>query len=166
VLSMGRTQLDQRCLIMNSRGEGIRGTLASWLTALVGEGPVSLSLATAELHAPTAQRRRCSCTATEALQALERFVAQGRPSFMACALDFAVPAQGGSYVTQAQWIDLGVDELLSDDAQGLKSVKEFLSGHRGIAPQPLLEQLLPALCGDRVLHLVICGPKEDPAIGR
>ena len=44
--------------------------------------------------------------------------------------------------------------------------EEFLSGHRGIAPQPLLEQLLPALCGDRVLHLVICGPKEDPAIGR
>ena len=28
-------------------------------------------------------------------------MAQGRPSFMACALDFAVPAQGGSYVTQA-----------------------------------------------------------------
>ncbi|CAK9094785.1 Uncharacterized protein SCF082_LOCUS44537 [Durusdinium trenchii] len=171
VLCMGRTQLDQRCPIMNPRhAHGIRGIFASWMKELIGDGALlALEAFTADLGSSAPSRslgRWDSGGASSALQALESFVGGvSTPSFVAVRLELQSHWAGACFTNSALWLDLGVDELLNERSHGLQSVEDFLASRSLGSCCQLLEQLLPALQRQQVMKLVICGPPDDPAVG-
>ncbi|CAE7202442.1 unnamed protein product [Symbiodinium natans] len=172
VLSAGRSQLDQRCLLMNPRhATGLRSVFADWLRALTDDGAVSIRAlwgATADVNCalrPLSLPGRGNpdtADLQEVVKAAENLVSGvGVASFVAIGLELCRATAGGAFASSALWLDLGCDELLGE-GRGVAAVKDALRGVRAIAPQPLLQLLQPALCGDRVLRVAVCGPPEDP----
>lgn len=178
VLCAGRIQLDQRCVVMNPRSPGLRGIFASWLKDMAGDGSlVTVSAFTAAMNERSDLRplgEAGPCEVQAAIQALERFVADVAtkdrgdiPSFVAVRVGLRSQLGDASFQTTALWLDLSVDELMTETAMAseLQKVKAFLETREVSGPQPLLQTLLPALQGQEALKVVICGPPDDPATG-
>ncbi|CAL1161074.1 unnamed protein product [Cladocopium goreaui] len=163
-------------VVMNRKSPGLRGTFASWLRDMAGDGSVtSVSAFTAAMNSRDVRQlgQAGPCEVQGAIQALERFVADVAttdgdiPSFVAVRGGALLRSQLGdaAFQTTALWLDLSVDELMTETATALQGVKAFLETREISGPQPLLQTLLPALQGQEALKVVICGPADDPAIG-
>eukprot|EP00931_Biecheleriopsis_adriatica_P039264 TRINITY_DN22453_c0_g1_i1.p1 TRINITY_DN22453_c0_g1~~TRINITY_DN22453_c0_g1_i1.p1 ORF type:complete len:1764 (+),score=324.70 TRINITY_DN22453_c0_g1_i1:32-5293(+) len=192
VISSGRTQLDQRCLVMNPRrSEAIRSVFAAWLKGLVGADAGSTTMeiwgatcgiASRELHVlqpgddvarvagglsglAAGSHRLPVASVHDALEATERMVsAVDDPSFVAVGLELHRHSLelGCTFVTSALWIDLSSKELL-EKGGGVSGIKQTLEGSDAVHPHPLVELLAPSLRGEAALAALVCGPADDPA---
>eukprot|EP00435_Cladocopium_sp_Y103_P002944 s2186_g1.t1 len=151
--------------------------LGRWNSSAVHRSLVTVSAFTAAMNERSDLRplgEAGPCEVQAAIQALERFVADVAtkdrgdiPSFVAVRVGLRSQLGDASFQTTALWLDLSVDELMTETAMAseLQKVKAFLETREVSGPQPLLQTLLPALQGQEALKVVICGPPDDPATG-